>query len=380
MAQEKKKIKITVVVLLFIFYFILAARPIPRETILANRWVSSLESSSVENSSFEGSSSENSLEPQEQLFPFMLGNRFGYVDRAGNFSINKIKTGNIYLSDKLWAEYDNEPANIEIKNIARQTIVNIEDPRGYPILSDNRIFILGSEQNALSEIDTSGNTLWTYEFGAPLTCIDAAAGLVLTGSIDGVIEILNSRGERVFYFEPGGSRYSIILGCAISADGSYIGIISGIEQQRFLLLERFGSNNDYKAVYHEFIGEGFRRAVFISFIDQNKRLVYECSKGLGCYDIKSRQGIHIPLNGEIAAMENSGNNGVLFLINSLPEQQKEFVGIKFPQDWRMARNAADDSIFIRAPFKSEDVFIKRNEQTIIAGGGTTLLAFELEKK
>lgn len=372
MAQQKKKFKIIVIILLFAAYFILAARPVPRETILVNKWVNSTESSPLEINLREKN--------PEPLFPFTLGEHFGYIDRTGNFYVNQIKNENIYLGDNLWTEYGSKPDNIEIKNIDLQTIVNIEDPRGYPVLLDNRIFIIGSEQNALSEIDTSGKTLWAYEFGAPITCIDAAAGLVLTGSLDGVIEVLDYNGERVFYFEPGGSRYSVILGCAISSDGSYIGIISGIEEQRFLMMERFGGNNDYKAVYHEFLGEGFRRAVFISFVDQDKRLVYESPEGLGSYDIKSRVGVQIPLNGEIAAIENSGCNGVLFLINSLSEQQKELVGIRFPQEKRIMRSEAQNAIFIRAPFKSENVFLNRNEQMIVVGGGKTLLAFELEKK
>jgi len=390
LAQQKNKLRIFIIFLLFIAYLLIAARPIPRETILAPKWLSSLaeNSSLVASSLFQGSSTGQT----EGLFPFTLGANFGYVDTAGNLVINKIKSGNIYLSENQWTEYGAQPANIEIKNTAEETILNIENPRGYPVLLDNRVFILGAEQNSLSEIDAGGNVLWTYEFGAPLTCIDAASGLVLTGSIDGVIEIIDSSGKRIFYFEPGGSRYSVILGCAISRAGSRLGVISGVDQQRFLVLERYGNEGDYKVVYHEFAGSGFRRPVRISFIDEDRRLIFERREGIGCYNIKSRQVIHIPLDGEIAAIDDSGDGGFLFLINSFeesPEQkeltgQKELVGIKFPNDnWTLfsksGRNMRD-TIFLRAPFKSDNVYLKRAGSMLIVGGRTTLISFRMEEK
>ena len=378
MAQQRKKINIVAAFLFFIAYLIIAARPIPRETILAPGWLSSLNA----NSSLE--SGVSGIYMPGQLLPFTLGSRFGYVDSSGQFAVNNVKTGNIYLGENLWTEYDSEPSRIEIKNITAETVLNIENPGGYPVLLDNRVFILGSEQNMLSEIGVGGSVIWTYEFGAPLTCIDAAAGLVLAGSLDGIIEILDSHGKRIYYFEPGGSRYSVILGCALSRNGLQVGIISGIEQQRFLLLERYGGSNEYKVVYHEFLEDGFRRPVRISFIDDDRLLIFERYGGVGCYNIKSRYGIRIPLNGEIAAIDNSGDQGFFFLISSRSPQRKELIGIKFPQDgWlplsRLNRNMRD-MVFMRAPFNSENAFLGRTGSTLIAGGGTTLISFNLEEK
>jgi len=377
LAQKKKRIQVLIIFFLFIAYFIIASRPVPREMVLSPGWLSSLESDAPV-------SIGGLRQPQDALFPFTLGSHFGYVNAAGYFSVNNVKTGGIYLSGNFWTEYGAEPEIIEIKDINAQTAVKVEDPRGYPVLLDDRVFILGSEQNALSEIDKGGNISWTYEFGAPLTCIDAAGGLVLTGSIDGVVEILNSEGKRIFYFEPGGSRYSVILGCAISRNGSRIGIISGVDQQRFLLLERFGDGSDYKTIYHEFLSEGYRRPVLISFTDEDRRVIFERAEGLGCFNIKSRQGFSIPLDGEITAVDNSGEKGFFFLINSGAGRRKELVGIRFPQDKRLAfskyNGDMSGAIFIKAPFQSDNVFLGRNGPMIIAGGGKKLISFVMEEK
>jgi hypothetical protein len=359
-AKDAKKIWFVVVLLFFILYFLTAARRIPPETILSHRWLSSLESAAPET---DGVSVIAPL-------PFILGNRFGYVDIEGRFSINQIKKGEVYLSEDLWSEYAAEPERIEIRNNLNEAVFTIADPRGYPCFLDGRVFLVGNEQNRLSEIDREGNTLWTYEFAAPLTCIDAAAGLVLTGSVDGVVEVLNSAGKRVFFFEPGGSRYAVILGCVISRDGSQLGIISGLDDQRFLLLERFGGpDGEYKVIYHEFLGDGFRRPVHITMIDQDRWIVFEREGGMGVYEINSREGTKIPLEGEISAIDHSGGQGLFFVVISRPAGRKELWGIRLP-----------GRIVMQAPFRSGDAFLGRTGSRLIVGGGSTMASFELEKK
>ncbi|MCL2806459.1 MAG: WD40 repeat domain-containing protein [Treponema sp.] len=373
MALKRKRFRIIIIILLFIVYFFMAARPVKREVVLEQKWISSLTSSSL-----QGSQADN-------LLPFVLGSHFGYVDSSGVFAVNRVKTNDIALGQNMWTEYGAMPANIEIKNINEETIINIENAGGYPVLRDNRVFVLGSENNSLSEINETGEIIWTYEFGSMLTCIDARAGLLLTGSLDGVIEVFSSAGERIFYFEPGGSRYAVILGCAISSDGSRIGIISGIDQQRFLLLERFGnSGGDYKVVYHEFLDAGFSRPVRILFVDDDRRIVYERTGGINCYNMRTRRSVFIPLDGEIIAVEESGEQGFLFLVisHSSPESliEKKLVGVRFPQDRWFDISRSSDAIFMSALFKSDDVFLARTGSSLIAGGGTTLVSFELKEK
>jgi hypothetical protein len=386
LAQKKNRVKIFIIILIFIVYFLVAARPVPRETVLSYKWIRSLSASSQasysdENNSLDGGIGVPSL--TGALLPFTLGSRFGYVDDHGQFAVNRSKINDIYLSSNMWTEYSAEPSNIVINNIISDKKINIENIRGYPVLLDDRIFILGSEQNSLSQISENGNLLWTYEFGAPLTCMDAASEIVVTGSLDGAVEVFNLSGERIYYFEPGGSRYSVILGCAVSGDGSYIGVVCGVEQQRFLLFERFESaGGEYKVVYHEFLGDGFRRPVYILFVDDDRRIVFERAGGIGCYTIKQRHGIFIPLDGNIAAVDGSGEQGVFFLITSHPGQEKKLTGIQFPREglFGFLGNAESDSVFLRAAFKSDDIFLGRKISTVVTGGGSSLISFSLEEK
>lgn len=397
MAQRKRRVKYFVIILIFIIYFLTAARPIPKETVLTPAWLSSLGSVHItglpdefinddetreHGLHFLSDRSDLNINIDTAPVPFTLYSRFGFVNAAGQFALNKIKSNEIYLSQNMWTEYGAEPSSITINKIDDNSEIKINDPKGYPVLLDNRIFILGSEHNSLSEIDSDGNIFWTYEFGAPLTAIDAAADLVVTGSLDGAIEVFNLSGERIFYFEPGGSQYSVILGCAMSRNGMRIGVICGIEPQRFLLLERLGNSGDYKVVYHDPLETGFRRPVRVQFIDDDQRIVFERAGGLGCYNIKSRHKMFIPLDGEITAFDGSGENGFFFLTTSHNQRIMKLIGIKFPPEKliNLSKMEAKDTVFIKALFKSDDVYIGRISPMLIAGGGTSLISFVLEEK
>jgi len=379
-AQKRTRVLFIIIFFIFLIYFFIAARPIPREVILSSRWINTLERDFL-----------SDFEPPAPLFPsisgdhfpFALGSRFGFVNSSGNFLFNRERTQEVSLDKNMWTEYPAEPSDIIVNNILNGNEIHVQNAGGYPFILDNRIFILGSEQNSLSEISGSGNVLWTYDFGSPLTAIGAAAGLVVTGSLDGLIEVFNSRGERIFHFETSGSRYLVILGCAISHNGNYIGVISGIDQQRFMLFERSGNEGDYRINYHEFVGEGFRRPVHIWFVDDDQRVIYERMGGIDSYNIRSRRVVNIPLDGEIAAIDESGSGGYLFLITSHQDRLKKLVGIRFQSAGVFRRSSsAADTVFLEASFKSGDVYLSRSggASMFIIGGGTALISFDLEEK
>ena len=364
MAKEKKKWWWTLGVLAFILYIFAAARPIREETVLKPRWITSLESSDPVNL---GDFSPTGEEGQ-QLMPFRLGDRFGYLDDNGNFTINQIGQGNISLSGYYWAEYEALPSSIRIMNPHGEHVMDIQRPRGYPHFMDNRIFMVGNEQNSLTALDDNGEALWTYDFPAHLTSLDAAGGYVLAGTLDGTVILLNAQGRPVFTpFEPGGSRLSVILGCAISRDASRLAIISGIDSQRFLLMEQAG--DAYRVIYHESLSSGFRRPVHISFIDNDTKIAYEREGGLWIYDIASRNSINLPLEGEIVVLDNSGGNRFFFVVTSQGPGQKRLIAIRYP-----------GTVVVEAPYKSDTTFFARRNRSLYLGGDTAMISFELERK
>jgi len=368
-AKEKIKYWITLTLVLFIVYTILAAQPVPEETILTPRWLSSLTTDYA--ASFDDAGEEAE---EEKKYPFVLGDQFGYLNARGVAAAHQLRKSYVAIAEDRWAEYDGTPGIIDVRDPNNQRLLTINagaeagaGGENYPFFLDNRTFLLGGMGNSLSLLAEDGKVLWTYDFAAPLTCIDAASGLILTGSLDGAVELLDLEGRRAFFFEPGGSRLAIILGCRLSADGSHMAVVSGVDDQRFLFLERSGES--YKVVYHEFLEDGFRHAVHIAFVDQDRLVAFERQGGLGIYDIKAREGRRLDLPGTLLRMDEEGGAGLLFCVNSLGDRRQELVAVRLPGE-----------VIFKAPFWSDDVFLRRAGDNLFVGGGSTIAAFKLHQR
>ena len=309
----------------------------------------------------------DALNPGRAGFPFELGNQFGYLRWDGRFLIKETRKGYLSLSPDYWALYDRSDEPIAIRDMNGAIAGEIANPRGFPLFIDGKIFIINDEQNSLQRIDADGTLLWKYDFSAPITDIDAATDMILLGTLDGTVELLNDEGKRVYYFEPGGSRLSVILSCRISRDGSTIAIISGYDDQRFLLLEQSGDG--YRISYHEFLSNGFRRAVHLAFIDNDQRVVFERNGGMKIFTIASRKILEIPLDGTILALDQSGEDGLLFVVTALTSRRRKLLGIH-----------VNGEIFMEAPFVSESVFLSRIGKSLYIGGGRALAAFEIDTR
>ncbi|MDR2515995.1 MAG: WD40 repeat domain-containing protein [Spirochaetaceae bacterium] len=363
----------------FVVYFFVSARPIPPETALVPRWLRSLESdysfyfTGVTGMETGGESADQpppqtAGETRDESLLFHLGDRFGYVGKDGVlFSTGRTGKAHIAAGAGFWTVWEDGADTIEIRNEQGAEEVHIPGTAGWPFFVDGRFFLIGEELDYLSSLDRSGAAEWTYDFAAPLTDLDAAAGLVLAGFLDGAVEILDQAGKRIFRFEPGGSRFSVIYRCRISRDGSRIAIISGYDDQRFLLLEKSG--NTWKVVYHEFLSGGFRRAVHLAFVDEGRRVVFEREGGIGIYDIAARKLHRLDLDGRLYALEEYGGEAILFAITSQSETRRKLVGISYPS-----------SIILEAPFRSESAFLGREEERLYLGGGKVLAAFSLERR
>ncbi|MDR1232342.1 MAG: WD40 repeat domain-containing protein [Spirochaetaceae bacterium] len=359
MTPRKLHLQIVLGTLVFLGYAFLAVSPIPEEDVLLKDWIRSFESTYADTSG------------TDKRYPFEIGSsdaaHFGYFDKNGVFSINRITQKNLSLSDDLFAEYEAVPREFEIKNSANETVLHIENTNGYPLFLNDRIYLVSLEQNAITEIAEDGSEIWSYAFASPLTCIAGAQGHLLLGTLDGTVELLDENGRRVFFFETGGSRITCIYGVSISRDLSHIGVISGIDDQRFLLFEQYAGS--YQVAHHEFIGDGKRRPVYIRFLDGDSRLAFEYEDGLGLYDIKSRTSYRIPLDGEIAAMDNEGGDGLFFLVTKEEQNQKHLIGIKYPA-----------SVIVKTPFKSAGTFLHRADGALFVGSDRGLASFALDKR
>lgn len=333
MAGKRRKELIALSVAVFIVYLFAASMPIGTEPSIKPEWLHDI-----------GNDRANDGTATGELIPFYVSDRYGYFDASGVFTFIKKNAVRLSISPTLWAAYDAVPDMLEVRTPDDAPAFSIKED-GYPFFLDGRAYLMGPEQNSIAAIDESGKTLWKRDLTAPLTSVDAGGGLTVIGLLDGSIEVLDANGVKTFGFEPGGSRLPVIAASRISSDGKRIALVSGIDPQRFLLLERSGRT--YKVIHHEYLDRGFRRPVQAAFVGGEAYVAFERERGLAVYDIRKRESMIVDIGGEVIAFEDESADGRFFLICRTADQ-RELIGIDLPSN-----------VFMRSRFESEQPYIKR---------------------
>lgn len=354
MSKLKTRYRITFWCVIFIGYAFFAARPVQKEVVLDLKWINSLETSYP------------AAGINEDLRPFKLGERFGYITNSGKFSIKLEKTGQLALSPKFWAEFSGVERSINIKNPEGKTVLTLTSPQGYPFFLGDKIFIMHRSQSSVSHIDEAGNEIWRHDFASIITCVDAGDDFFLAGMLDGSVDLLGKDGKILFSQETSGSRLSAVYGCALDPSGQKVAVISGLDDQRFMFIEETGGV--WRITYHEFLGDGFNRPVHIRFVDGGKKVVFERESGIGIYDILTRNSNMIEFDGTLRALDADGGGGLLFFIAEESKGEYKLIA------------ASQNRVFIAAPFKSKSSFLDRRGGELVIGGGSVLAAFSITER
>jgi hypothetical protein len=107
--------------------------------------------------------------------------------------------------------------------------------------------------------------------------------------------------------EPGGSEYPVILGVAISPDGSKIASISGISRQRFTLtrIDDASSGGNAKVLFHRYLENEVRSRSQVRFNRQGTAVYYESDGTLCVFDIAAGATTEIPIGGRLLSVAES---------------------------------------------------------------------------
>jgi hypothetical protein len=144
-------------------------------------------------------------------------------------------------------------------------------------------------------------------------------------------------------------------------------LVRGLDVQRFIYIEQFGSA--WRVTHHEFLEDGMRRQVYVMFTHEGRRVIFEREDGIGIYDAEKRQSSRVQLNGKVVAMEREGGNELLLLVTQDTDLKNRFIAIQYPE-----------TILIEAPFESKNVSLARNGNFILTGSDGKLAAFRIERK
>ena len=241
--------------------------------------------------SLQPTESATGLSPGRTL-AISSGSRAGFVN--DNHELINLYTSDRMAIDDLWIAVSGDDG-LDLLEPDGRLIARIPDS-SFPVSRNGNLYLYRNDAGVLLKIDpVSGRIMWRMEYISPVTVLDGRQGRTLIGLLDGRVQLIDDSREVLLDYRPGGSRVEAIYGGALSSDGSKIALITGLDPQRFILLEE--RKNGFRPVAHHNTSTDFRRSVSIGFVRDDSQILYESDGYVTA----------VNLNGyEIQPMELSG--------------------------------------------------------------------------
>ena len=358
--------------ILFLFMYIFAAAvPLGADLYLKPVWVRTITPDTAQ-AELEGigNAAENGT-PQataEQFIGktpkvFLTESRFGYFTADGELLRSSPVTQRISASSAAWTEYESNVVKTPIYRPDGSLITVIEEP-GFVYIDEDRFYLFEPGGSAVKQYDSDGKPRWRYLHTAPITAFHSSPSGVIIGFSDGKLVALDSAGNALFDFYPGGSDYPVILGAALSADGRFAACVCGIDRQRALLIKIDG--NKYKIIHHRYLDGNLRRQVFVNFDIQGENAVFECAEGIGFIDCDRLVSGIIPQHGTVVSGGQTPYKNIMAIISR--------------QEQHSMLSLVESPIYVvgKTSFPSRNAFLVQERETIFLATDTKLARIDIK--
>lgn len=317
-----KYIFISLIIILVIYIFA-AAVPMQQNVYLMPDWAEPIKITQNDKPyTEENTPSSEELKKkfsEKKPLAFFLGNVFGYFTEDGEILRAERADERFSISSSFWTRYSTKAlfADIYKPQDFDTPFLRINEP-GYVYIDKDRIFLFEPDGSSLCRYDAEGKKLWRQIHTSPITAFKSSKEGCVIGYSDGLLVCLDSGGNTLFSFYPGGSDYQVIMGAAISEDGKQVLCLCGLNKQRVVLINILDRRQ--KIVFHSYFEKNLRRQAFASFDEAGRFAVFESAEGIGIIDCKSLKLSLIKEEGLIIGL---GFQNKKELITILLQKEKE---------------------------------------------------------
>jgi len=295
--MSKNSYLLPVLAVFFVLYFLLFPYPVKEEFVLVPERKIPLDSPQGELSSLSG-----------DIEFFQGESSMGYYDDSGRAVVLEGE-GRSRISSRFFIEEEGDILSLHSRS--GQDSFPIQTSLS-PCLFEDRLLLVDAFQGYISESDRQGRILWDYQLPSLITCLDSRDDLTVVGLLNGEIRLFDGEGESVFTWSPGGSRISAVYGVALSPGGESIALVSGLDPQRFILLEK--KENGYRPVFHENLRNSSRESLFLT-IDSSRNILLK-GEGEGLFYTLNASSLHaFPLPGSFRDGETLPSEGTVYFVS-----------------------------------------------------------------
>ena len=334
-----------------IVYIILAAQPIGREHQFIPQWKLEL-NAQMQKADASG----------EKPLYFKLGQTMGYFTESGTLLSVETFPFKAAISERYYAPYNTYGSSIDFFKPDGEKAGTINES-GFPLFDEDRIFVFLAGGASFVECNSDGKRMWEYNGTVPITAFDSSPSGCVAGFADGTVRQFSADGTMIQKFSPGGSDYQVILGAALSSDGSMIALISGQNRQRFVLMKKYDAQT--KIVFHEYIAQSSPLQRLVQFSKDGSVVWYNYKDTLGIVDTKGGKASHLAIRGQAISLQESGD--LVFVLTKDDVKYTVYIIEKF------------DTMNGSFSFDAETAFIRTDGDNLFVGKDSSVSRIRIAK-
>lgn len=349
--KKKRNYLVPIIAGFCVIYIIFALKPMTDEIKFSPEWTKDI---------YQVTENDG----DEELIPFKLAQNIGYFTKSGKIVSNISFPSKAAISATRYSTFvgDNTDADFYTPQGEKAGTIHIS---GFPYFDEDRIFVFLPGGNSFAKCDSNGIMEWSFEHFSPITAFSSTQNGILAGFANGSLVSFYNDGKVKQEFAPGGSDISVILGAAVSHDGTKVACLSGQNQQRFVVAENNSSHS--KVIFHEYLPEEVTRQSIVKFNNKDNVVFYNFKNGLGIVDINKLESKKISVKGRVTQIEFSDSTNLVFVLSrdgdiftvTTLEDNSHFVSkfsFKGKSSFILTK---DDSLFIGRDSKISQILISR---------------------
>ena len=296
-------------------------------------------------------STQSAREHAGGVIPFVFDTRFGYVSDDGDLLLSKPTLFGVAIDSDRFINYSSVSGNLVVQDHYGEVTDNLAI-RGYPILLQNRFFVISSNRAEMAELDDEGSIVWKREFASIISDFDAQSDLMALGLLDSRVQIVGSGGEVRQEIEFLGSRINAVYGCALSADGKILAVVHGLDPQ---YLSAYDLREGGETIRKWTLDAEFRTTRHIVFAGDGRYLLAEDHKRLLLFDLERKERLAIATSDTFLGTGEVSGHGLIWIL-SKREAVAELLLLQLP-----------DRVIYRVQFPAEKPTLSVDESALLLG-------------
>ena len=268
-------------------------------------------------------------EPDSNLvIPFHLGPYYGFHNRELELLSYDVQNKQVpwnqrILGQDFYLDFQNAPEYIIIRDFASRELGRFTGSSNAFVLKD-AIYQFSDNGHSLHRYSRKGQLQWRIDMLSYVTGLDSNAGYTLISYVDGRAILLDQKGNIINEYINSGSRVNSIYGAAISKDIQNLALIAGLDQQRFLFLNK--NQENYLFQYAKELPNQLRHSQWLRFSDYGPYVFYNNSEGISIYDFHYEKSRLYPAAGILSHVGEQEQSNIQFFLFRTPNGEGKLIG------------------------------------------------------